>query len=235
MRCATSGFSKNRDTAISLAARLTELRPRHSCRRTEHWNWMGCGREPAGGHTEMKVIRSAAAGMALGAFGPWAEVIDRAWQLGAEHPEHLVSDGNGAIAAGIGLVYGGEGHISRARFACCGSICGTLGGGGICGGAAAECRQFSGSGGAMRRIAGNGRGGVILVCESAGEGVASFDDGASVVSDDVAIGAAQPGVAAAGAVKDGMDGAQPAGAVARAGPDQLNRLETKRYPTLPVA
>ena len=81
------------------------------------------------------------------AFVPWAEVIDRAWQLGAEHPEHLVSDGNGAIAAGIGLVYGGEGHISRARFACCGSICGTLGGGGICGGAAAECRQFSGSGG----------------------------------------------------------------------------------------
>ena len=47
-------------------------------------------------------------GTALGAFGSWAEVIDRAWQLGAQHPQHLVSDGNGAIAAGIGLVYVGE-------------------------------------------------------------------------------------------------------------------------------
>ena len=35
-------------------------------------------------------------------------MIDRAWQLGAQHPKHLVSDGNGAIAAGIELVYGGE-------------------------------------------------------------------------------------------------------------------------------
>ena len=42
------------------------------------------------------------------AFGPWAEVIDRAWQLGAQQPEHPVSDGDGAIAAGIGLVYGRE-------------------------------------------------------------------------------------------------------------------------------
>ena len=33
----------------------------------------------------MKVIRNAAAGTALGAFGSWAEVIDRAWQLGAQH------------------------------------------------------------------------------------------------------------------------------------------------------
>ena len=41
----------------------------------------------------------------MGAFGSWAEVIDRAWQLGAQH---LVSDGNGAIAAGIDLVYGGD-------------------------------------------------------------------------------------------------------------------------------
>ena len=46
--------------------------------------------------------------MALGAFGSWAEVIDRAWQSGARHPEHLVSDCDGAIAAGIELVYGGE-------------------------------------------------------------------------------------------------------------------------------
>ena len=60
------------------------------------------------GRTELKVIRNAAAGTALGAFGSWAEVIDRAWQQGAQHPEHLVSDGDGAIAAGIELVYGGE-------------------------------------------------------------------------------------------------------------------------------
>ena len=60
------------------------------------------------GRTELKVIRNAAAGTALGAFGPWAEVIDRAWQLGAQRPQHLVSDGDGAIAAGIELVYGGE-------------------------------------------------------------------------------------------------------------------------------
>ena len=60
------------------------------------------------GRTELKVIRAAAAGMALGAFGSWSEVIDLAWQLGAQHPQHLVSDGDGAIAAGIELVYGGE-------------------------------------------------------------------------------------------------------------------------------
>ena len=60
------------------------------------------------GRTELKVIRAAAAGTALGAFGSWAEVIDRAWQQGAQHPQHLVSDGDGAIAAGIELVYGGE-------------------------------------------------------------------------------------------------------------------------------
>ena len=60
------------------------------------------------GRTELKVIRNAAAGMALRAFGFWAEVIDRAWQQGARRPAHLVSDGDGAIAARIELVYGGE-------------------------------------------------------------------------------------------------------------------------------
>ena len=60
------------------------------------------------GRTELKVIRDAAAGMALGAFGSWAKAIDRAWQLRAQHPAHLVSDGDGAVASGIGLVYGGE-------------------------------------------------------------------------------------------------------------------------------
>ena len=75
----------------------------------------------------MKVIRNAAGGMAPGAFGSWAEVIDRAWQLGAQHPQHPVSDGNGTIAAGIGLVYVGERGTSCACFTCCGSAGGTLG------------------------------------------------------------------------------------------------------------
>ena len=60
------------------------------------------------GRTELKVIRNATAGTALGSFGSWAEVIDRAWQQGAQHPAHLVSDGDGAIAAGVELVYGGD-------------------------------------------------------------------------------------------------------------------------------
>ena len=60
------------------------------------------------GHTELKVIRAAAAGTALGSFGSWTEVIGRAWQQGAHHPAHPVSDGDGAIAAGIELVYGRE-------------------------------------------------------------------------------------------------------------------------------
>ena len=59
------------------------------------------------GRTEPKIIR-AVGEAALGSFGAWAEVIDRAWRLGAQHPQHLVSYGNGAIAARIELVYGGD-------------------------------------------------------------------------------------------------------------------------------
>ena len=51
------------------------------------------------GRAELKIIRAAATGTALGALGSWAEVIDRAWQLGAQRPAHPVSDGDGAIAA----------------------------------------------------------------------------------------------------------------------------------------
>ena len=53
------------------------------------------------GRAELKVIRDAAAGTALGSFGSWAEVIDRAWQQGAPHPEHLVSDGMGPSRRGL--------------------------------------------------------------------------------------------------------------------------------------
>ena len=65
------------------------------------------------GRAELKVIRNAAARMALGDFGSWAEVIDHARQQGAQHPAHLVSDGDGAIASGIELVYGGEAPHQR--------------------------------------------------------------------------------------------------------------------------
>ena len=47
-------------------------------------------------------------------------MIDLAWQQGAQRPQHSVSDGDGAIAAGIELVYGGDAahqlcvfHMSR--------------------------------------------------------------------------------------------------------------------------
>ena len=81
----------------------------------------------------------------------------------------------------------------------------------------------------------HGWGGALLVRESVVQMTASFDDGAGEASDYVAFGAAQPGVAAAGAVKDGMDGAQSAGAAARAGPHQPNHLKrnaTQPYPLL---
>ena len=60
------------------------------------------------GRAELKVIRNADTGIALGYFGHWADAIHLTWQLGATRPEHLVSDGDRAIASGIDLVYGGE-------------------------------------------------------------------------------------------------------------------------------
>ena len=149
------------------------------------------------GRTELKAIRAAAAGTALRAFGPWTEMNNRAWQLGSHHPAHSVRDGDGAIAAGVELVYGGKCRISCACFICCGSIGGTLG-----------WRVMRRRGGCWRqavwRKVGNGRGGT---------------------SDDVAFGAAQSGVAAVGEAGDGLDGAQPAGAAARAGAAQPNHLK----------
>ena len=138
MKCATSGFPKNRDIAISLTAQGLSYARAGNC--------VGCVKSTVGkwlrkstltapqlppdgtleldslwtrtrrGRTELKVIRNAAAGTALGAFGAWAEVIDRAWQLGAQHPRHPVSDGDGAIAAGIELVYGGEARRQLCAF-----------------------------------------------------------------------------------------------------------------------
>ena len=142
-------FQKSRDIAISLAAQgLSNARA---------GKWVGCVKSTVGkwlgkapltapellpdgtleldglwtptrsGRTELKVIRSAAAGTALGSFGSWAEVIDLAWQQGAQRPAHLVSDGDRAIARGLSWCMAGMRRISCARSTCCGSTSGTLG------------------------------------------------------------------------------------------------------------
>ena len=67
------------------------------------------------GPTELKVIRDEK-GVALGAFGSWEGVIDLAWQQGAVAPAHLVSDGDRAIAAGLGLVYGRQAPHQLCQF-----------------------------------------------------------------------------------------------------------------------
>ena len=95
---ATSGFPKNRDAAITLAARLLELRPRRNrmgCAKSAVCQWLRKApmvvpqSPPDGtlelddprtrtrrGRTELKAIRAAATGTALGSFAPWAKVID---------------------------------------------------------------------------------------------------------------------------------------------------------------
>ena len=57
------------------------------------------------GRRELKVVRDADT-VALWSFSPWAEVIDRCWQLGAQGTRHPVSYGDAAIATGIDSVYG---------------------------------------------------------------------------------------------------------------------------------
>ena len=96
MKCATSGFPKNRAAAISLAAQglsyaragnrvgcvkstICQLPPDGTLELDGLWTRTRRGR------TELKAIRAAAVGTALGAFGSWAEVIDLAWQQGAPH------------------------------------------------------------------------------------------------------------------------------------------------------
>ena len=129
-------FQKNRDAAISLAQQgLSYARAGNwvGCVKSTICQWLrkapltapelqdgaleldGLWTRTRGGRTELKVIRDAA-GTALGAFGSWAEVIDLAWQQRAQHPAHLVSDGDGAIAAGIELVYGGEARRQLCAF-----------------------------------------------------------------------------------------------------------------------
>ena len=190
------------------------------------------------GHTELKVIRDTAAGMVLGAFGSWTEVIDRAWQQGAQHPQHLVSDGDGAIAVGIEPLYGGEAPHQLCAFYLLREYRRNIGVAGFA--AARGCWTR-----AVWRKVGNGRGG--LCARRLGRRVTGVRNRCprdcatwrreGVASDDVAIGVAQSGVAAAGEAGDGVDGAQPAGVAARARADQPNHLKrnatpASRVPTL---
>ena len=61
----------------------------------------------AAGRVEMKVIRDEK-GKALATFADWETALDPAWQHGAVAPDHVVSDGDRAIAAGRQMVYGRE-------------------------------------------------------------------------------------------------------------------------------
>ena len=177
-------FQKNRDTAISLAARLIELRPRRKPGglRQEYGRQVaaedafdgagvaavrnaelgGLWTRTRRGRTELKVIRNAAGGTAPGAFGPWAEVIDRAWQLGAQHP---VSDGDGAIAAGIELVLCRGSAAPAVRVSPVAGVPAEHWDDRVCGGAAVVGRGQSGgrSGMGAAGYAGDGQGGALLV------------------------------------------------------------------------
>ena len=132
----------------------------------------------------------------MGAFGSWAEVIDRAWQQGAQHPQHpqhLVSDGDGAIAAGIELVYGEEAAHQLCAFHLLREYRRNIG---VAGFAAARrlldaTSLAEGRAWARRIMRGDGWGGALLVRESVVQRTASLGDGAGEASDDVALGAAQ--------------------------------------------
>ena len=142
------------------------------------------------GRTELKVIRNAAAGTALGAFGSWAEVIDRAWQQGAQRPAHPVSDDDKAIAVGIELVYGVEVPHQLSLFHLLREYRRNIGAVGFAAVAGrGQCGGRSGMGAAD--YADDGWDGALLARESAVQRTASFGDGASGTSDDVTIGAAQ--------------------------------------------
>ena len=138
--------------------------------------------------TELKVIRAATAGTALGAFGPWAEVIDRAWQLGAQRPAHLVSDGDGAIASRIELVYGGEAAHQLSLLRLLREYRRNIG---VAGFVAAR-RLLDATSLAEGRAMGaadyalDGWGSALLVRESVVQRAASFDDGAGGASADFA-------------------------------------------------
>ena len=140
------------------------------------------------GRTELKVIR-AAGGTALGAFGSWSEVIGLAWQLGAQHPEHLVSDGDEAIAVGIELVYGGEAAHQLRAFHLLREYRRNIGVAGFA--AVVECGQSGGrSEMGAADYAGDGRDGALLVRASVVQRAAPSGDVAGGASDYVALGAA---------------------------------------------
>ena len=55
----------------------------------------------------MEVVRDEEGGVVV-SFGSWEEVVDRVYDQGLEEPEHIVSDGDRAIAWAIELVYGSK-------------------------------------------------------------------------------------------------------------------------------
>ena len=179
------------------------------------------------GRTELRVIRDAAAGTALGAFGPWAEVIDRAWQQGAQHPQHLVSDGDGAIAAGIELVYGGDAPHQLCAFHLLREYRRDIGVSGFAAarrlleaGSLAEGREWA------RRIMRATAGAARYWCEKAlSKGLRHLTTGQVAYRTTSRLERHNSGVAAAGEAGGGVDGAQPAGVAARARPDQPNHLK----------
>ena len=67
----------------------------------------------------------------MGAFGSWAEVIDRTWQQGAQRPAHLAVMGMGPSRRGLSWCTAGMRRISCPCFTCCGSAGGTLGSWGL--------------------------------------------------------------------------------------------------------
>ena len=79
------------------------------------WELDGMWTRTRSGPREMRVIRDER-GTALGSFQPWSEVIDQAWRQAERTPVHLVSDDDGAIAAGIELVYGREAPHQLCQF-----------------------------------------------------------------------------------------------------------------------
>ena len=189
------------------------------------------------GRAKLKVIRDAAAVKVLGAFGSWAEVIDRAWQSGAQHLAHLVSDGDGAIAAGIELVYGGEAphqlcafhlmreyrrNIGMAGFAAARRLLDTR--------SLAEGRKWA------RRIMQATAGAARYWCEQAlSKGLRHLATGQVAHRTTSRLEGHNRELRRREKLGDGVDGTQPAGTAARAGavqPNHLKRNATRRVVSL---
>ena len=52
----------------------------------------------------------------MASFGKWSDVVDEAYNRGVQEPIHLVSDGDGAIAEAIQMVYGSKAAHQLCQF-----------------------------------------------------------------------------------------------------------------------